>query len=285
MALGQNRVYTIPMNYRIIDSHCHPQFPQYDEDRDKVIRDSLDKGIAMICVGTDLEKSKAAVALAEKYEGLYASVGLHPNDELESAYNESEYRALAQHQKVVAIGEIGLDYYRTKDEVARSKQRERFISQLRLARALSLPVIIHCRDAQLKAGADAATETEQLQGAHDDMLNILRQHHAGLPAVIHSFNGSVQQARTYLNEGFCIGLNAIITYSRQYEEMVKSIPIERILLETDAPYLAPAPYRGKRNEPLYIEAVGNYIAGMRGISIDDLFATTTQNCQELFKLD
>jgi len=266
LALTRAEYYTGPMHYRIIDTHCHPQFPQYDADRSDVIGRALKNGIGMVCVGTNLDMSVAAVELAAEYEGLYASVGLHPNDELDAPYDEREYEKLTAHPKVVAIGEVGLDYFRTPDPKERTTQQRRFVSQLAMARRCTLPVIIHCRD------------------AHEDMSRILKEDGAGLKGVIHSFNGSVAQARTYLDGGLYIGVNAIATFSKNYEEMLKFLPINRVLLETDAPYLAPGPYRGKRNEPLYIEGVGNSIASIRGAKPEELFAVTTQNARSLLNI-
>ena len=152
------------MKYSVIDTHCHVQFPQYDHDRAEVIRRALDAGIGMICVGTDLEMSRRAVELADRYEGIWASVGLHPNDNLTEHYNQSLYRDLTAHPKVIAIGEIGLDYYRTTEPHLREIQKERFKEQLSLS---DKPLIIHCRD------------------AHDDMIEILHATH--MRGVIHSF--------------------------------------------------------------------------------------------------
>jgi TatD DNase family protein len=258
------------MDYRIIDTHCHPQFPQYDEDRPETIRRALGSGIGMVCVGTDIDTSTKAIELADLHEGIYATVGLHPNNEFDTRHDDDGYydelASLASHKKVVAIGEIGLDYYRTPDNKDRERQRSRFASQIDLARRLTLPAVIHCRD------------------AHADMLSMVSKNTGVIRAVIHSFNGTVAEARSYLDAGYSIGLNAIVTFSKQYEEMVKFIPLDRLLLETDAPYLAPAPYRGKRNEPLYIEGVGNSIAAIRGIEASKLFCITTGNARDLFRL-
>lgn len=248
---------------KIIDTHCHPQLPHYNSDRDEVILRALDSGIGMVCVGTDLTTSKQAIELAERYEGIYASVGLHPNDNLDESYDQGSYIVLAQHAKVIAIGEIGLDYYRTTEPNKREFQKSRFLQQLELARLVKKPVIIHCRE------------------AHADMLDILKKESGTLRGVIHSFNGSVAQARTYLDGGFYIGLNGIVTFSKSYDEMVRSLPLDRILLETDAPFLTPVPHRGVRNEPLYIRAVGNYIAEMRSESADEVFRVTTRNAVTL----
>ncbi len=244
------------MQYKIFDSHCHPQFPQYDADRDEVIRRALDRGIGMVCIGTDLETSRQAIELSNVYDGMYASVGLHPNDPGEDV---SLFEQLLDSPKVVAIGEVGLDYYRSKNS---EEQKKRFLAFLKIAQ--EKPLVIHCRD------------------AHDDMISLLQSHKAR--GVIHSFNGTEEQARAYLNLGYYIGLNAIATFSKSYEAMIRMIPLDRLLLETDAPYLAPAPYRGKRNEPSYIEHVGNAIAPMVGVSPSSLFERTTENARSLFSL-
>ncbi|MCC6934865.1 MAG: TatD family hydrolase [Candidatus Yanofskybacteria bacterium] len=246
---------------KIVDTHCHVQMEQYDHDRDEVIRRARNAGIGMICVGFDLASSRAAIGAAEKYEGLYAAVGLHPNDNLTEEYDQAEYEELARHPRVVAIGEIGLDYFRVTDPRLKEIQRARFLQQLGMA---AKPIIVHCRD------------------AHTDMLSML----AGkeLRGVIHSFTGTTAEMRAYCSLGWHIGLNAIATFSADYVDMIRAIPADRLLLETDAPYLAPVPYRGKRNEPSYIEGVGKFLADVRGVLPEDLFRQTTENAKRLFSL-
>lgn len=252
------------MDYRLFDTHCHPQFPQFDEDRDEVILRARDRGIGMLCVGTDLESSRSAIKLAERYEGVFASVGLHPNEALNDLYDSGyaeQYRVLLGKERVVAVGEIGLDYYRTKDDEFKRRQRDRLVKQFRMATGAKLPVIIHCRD------------------AHEDLKAILttdefRNH---LTGVIHSFTGTWDDAKTYLGLGFHIGLNGIITFAREYDETVKNMPLNMMLLETDAPYLTPSPYRGKRNEPLYIEEVVQIVATLRQESREVIEKVTTLN--------
>lgn len=256
-------------NRQIIDAHCHVQFPQYDSDRDAVIRRAIERGISMVCVGTDLANSRQAVELAERYEGLYASVGVHPN---EKNFNQDQCLMLAEHPKVVAIGEIGLDYYRVTNPEDRQSQKKRFVQQLEYALQVRKPIIVHCRDA-------ATPHT----GAHDDMLAILKSA-TGLSGVIHSFTGTFEQADAYCELGYFIGLNAIVTFSDQYAGLVQRVPLCRMLLETDAPYLAPEPHRGKRNEPLYIEGIGNKIAEIRGIKPEMLFDATRENTERLFNI-
>lgn len=261
------------MNYKAIDSHCHPQFPQYDTDRPEVIRRALDAGIGIVCVGTDEATSRSAVELSCQYEGLYCSVGLHPNDNLDEVYNQSVYEGLAtaantanttNKAKIVAIGEIGLDYFRTTDDAKRIFQKERFLQQLALAKKLGKPVIIHCRD------------------AHADMRELLTAHE-GTRGVIHSFTGELADALHYIELGFHIGFSGIITFA-DYDAIVKRVPLERILLETDAPYLAPASKRGKRNEPVYILEVAEAISRIKGVSKEEVLTVTTANARALFSI-
>lgn len=253
---------------KIIDTHSHPQFPQYDPDRDLVLARAAEEGVGIICVGTDWEMSKAAIELSEKNENMWASVGLHPNDNLAEEYDQEMYREMAAHPKVVAIGEVGLDYYRTTEEHHKKKQRERFEKQIELAVEVGKPLIIHCRD------------------AHDDMAEILRNNLPRLKSrgVIHSFTGKLSDAQRYVDLGFCVGLNGIITFTRQYDETVMNIPIEKILLETDAPYLTPEPHRGKRNESSFVIFVAEQIARLRGLTPEKVISQTTQNAKQLFSV-
>ncbi len=270
----------------LFDSHCHPQFSQYDQDREEVIKRTLATGCGMICVGTDLEMSKKAVELAEKYNGppspdgfgrasIWATVGLHPHD-AGAGIKIKDYEELVKHPKVVAIGEAGLDYYRTEDQEARIRQQEIFRQFLGLAVEIKKPAIIHCRN------------------AYDDTLEILKNN--PVAGVIHSFTGDFNLAGKFLDLGYCLGLNGIITFlpSRKamegqaptdLEEAITNIPLDRILLETDAPYLAPVPYRGKRNEPLYVEFVARRIAEIKNMSFEEVANQTTKNAEKLFGID
>ncbi len=249
----------------LIDSHTHPQFPQYDKDRGEMIKRTLDGGVKMICVGTDLEMSKRAIELAEKFNGIWASVGVHPNDNIEETFDPEIYKKLAEHSKVVALGEIGLDYYRTPEPDKQKKQQERLKKQIALAKEIAKPLIIHCRD------------------AHEEMIDILKNN-SGLRGVIHSFTGTWKQAQRYIELGFYLGLNGIITFADQYDETVVNAPLDKILVETDAPYLTPAPYRGKRNESLYIVEVVKRMAELRKISVEKVAQATTDNTTRLFNL-
>jgi len=250
---------------KLIDTHTHPQLRQYNEDREAVIKRAFDAGVSMICVGVDFETSRQAVELALQYEDIWSSVGLHPNDNLDEVYDEAPYLELAKRPKVVAIGEIGLDYYRTTDEFKKEFQRERFEKQLALAEQLQKPVIIHCRD------------------AHEDMRKILIAH-PNIRGVVHSFTGTLEDAKWYVEQGFYIGFNGIITFARQYDEIVRDIPLDRILLETDAPFLTPEQYRGKRNESSYLSFVAQKIAEIKSESFDIVSTTTTKNATSLFDI-
>jgi len=263
----------------LFDSHCHPQFPQYDADREEVIKRTLAAGCGMICVGTDLEMSKKAIELAEKYPpspssfgraGVWATVGLHPDakEVNDSRFTIYEHEELARHPKVVAIGEIGLDYYRTPEKEKQERQKEVFQQFLELGRKVNKPVIIHCRD------------------AYNDLISILKSHivnHKSAPwGVVHSFTSNFELAKKFLDLDLCLGLNGIITFSKEYNDMVAEVPLERILIETDAPYLAPVPNRGKRNEPLFVEFIARHIAEIKKVSFEKVASQTTKNAEKLF---
>lgn len=269
---------------RIIDTHCHPQFSQYNPDRDSVIKHALDAGISMICVGTDLELSRQAVALTEKYENppspdsfgrasIWATVGSHPNEihQVKSLSSQSdelyEFEKLATHRRVAAIGEIGLDYFHTKDLEKRNVQKKVFQDFIELALEMRKPIIIHSRD------------------AFGDTLDILREaSQKRLSGVVHSFTGTPKEAHSYIELGFFIGLNGIITFSDSYNDLVDNLPLKYVLCETDAPFLAPAPYRGQRNEPAHVIDIARHIAMIKNVSFEEVCKITAQNAVSLFKL-
>lgn len=245
----------------IFDTHCHPQFSHYDRDREEVIQ----RGVPMLCVGTDLEMSKKAIELARSYSGVWASVGLHPNDT--DDFIMDDFIHLMNEEKVVAVGEVGLDYYRTTQKERQKKQREVFKQFIDLASQYKKPLILHCRD------------------AHEDALKILKSADNILyGGVAHSFTGTVDEAKKYLDLGFYLGFNGIITFADQYDEVVRHVPIDRILLETDAPYLTPEPYRGKRNEPMYVKEVAQKISELKCINLNKVVEQTTQNTIKLFNI-
>ncbi|MEK7560504.1 MAG: TatD family hydrolase [Patescibacteria group bacterium] len=295
---------------RYFDVHTHTQFAAFKEDQDAVVKRALDAGIWMVNVGTQRDTSAAAIRTAEQYaDGVYAAVGLHPIHTEKSYHDPQElgapenpqvphfikrglggftsrgedfdydyYKNLAQHPKVVAIGECGLDYYRIRNREAGSteeagikeKQCAIFKQHIQLTAAVQKPVMIHCRN------------------AFDDLISILRASHSALPApyagIIHFFTGTVDDAKKLLDMGFLFSFGGVLTFARDYDEVVRYIPLERIVLETDAPYVAPVPYRGKRNEPAYVAEVAKKIADIKKLPLDEVAGATFENAKELFDL-
>lgn len=256
---------------RLADSHCHVDDRQFDPDREQVIERAQEAGVTyMLAIGTgdgppDLE---AAVRLAEAHSFIYATVGVHPNDAAKVTGETFRHlESLLQHPKVKAMGEIGLDYHWG---VPKETQIPVLRDQLAIAANAQLPVVIHTRD------------------AWSDTLDELRRHWAptGLPCVMHCFTGNAEQARECADLGFYLAFGGVTTFPKSdaIREAVRVTPIDRLLLETDAPYLAPVPYRGKRNEPAYVQHTAKVIAATRGISIEDLAAKTTGNFEHLFRI-
>lgn len=249
----------------IIDSHCHPQFPQYDKDREEVIKRNLENDVFMVCVGTDLEMSKKAIELAEKYKGIWATVGLHPTD-IDKDIKISKFSELIN-DNIVAVGEIGLDYYHIKESDKRNRQKKIFLDFLKLAFDFKKPIIIHCRN------------------AHNDMLDILEDNKSLITkGVIHSFTEDLDKARRYIKLGFYLGFNGIITFTEEYNDVIRNVPLSSILVETDAPFLAPVPYRGQRNEPRYIIEVIKKIANLKNKTLEDIIEKTAENAKNLFEI-
>lgn len=253
----------------LIDTHAHVQMRQFDADRDTVIAAARAAGVERLIVpGTDVATSADAVDLAARHPGrVFAAVGTHPHDAttLDAAALDAQ-RALARRPGVVAIGEIGLDYYR--DLSPRDAQRAALVAQLDLARELDLPVILHNRD------------------SHADLVALLRAHAAGVRGVLHCFIGDQAMARDALDLGFWLSFAGPVTYPRNTElaAVAAWAPLDRILVETDCPYLAPQPVRGRRNEPRYVEMTARRVAELRGMTFADLAAATTRNAVELFSL-
>ncbi len=273
------------MNLRLVDAHAHVQFPAYDQDRDEVIARALEAGIGMVNIGTQFQTSADAVALAARYpDGVWATVGFHPDHVTRDAYHDpwelrekqpeefdvSKFINLARHPKVVAIGECGLDWHRVTSHVSRIKERQQkvFLQQIGLAKEVGKPLVIHCR-----AAFDDLTSTLSA------VRYPLTPHGNG---VVHFFSGSWDDAQKILDLGFYLGFGGVITFAREYDEVVKEAPLERILVETDAPYVAPVPYRGERNEPAYIVEAVRKIAELHGVSRERVTTQTTANARTLF---
>lgn len=250
----------------IFDSHAHYDSSQFDEDRDELLMSMKEHGVgAVITVGATLASCDSVVQLAEKYPNVYAAVGIHP-DEVGDLNEETfaHVKSQCQKDKVLAVGEIGLDYYWDKE--SHETQKRWFVRQLDLARELDLPVMIHSRESAA------------------DTMEIMREHAKGLRGVIHCFSYSPEQAKEYVKMGFYIGVGGVVTFKngRKLKEVVEQIPLERILLETDAPYLAPVPHRGKRNSSLYLSYVAEEIAAIKGITPQEVIRVTENNAKSLF---
>lgn len=261
----------------LIDTHAHLDDKQYKKDREKVIERSFSSGVSKIInIGAGLGSSQRSVKLSEEYENIFVAVGLHPhyfNEYGKKSFDKfEEFKKLSQHKKVVAIGEVGLDYHSHTGtpitEKQKELQKEGFLKQIDLSLDLDLPLVIHCRD------------------AYEDVLNILKEnkknHGKKLRGAMHSYLGRLSYAKEFVSLGFSLGFNGIITFARDYDKVIKETELKHILIETDCPYLAPLPYRGERNEPSYVRYVAEKIGEIKEISLEEVEETTTENAQKLF---
>ena len=252
----------------LIDSHAHLDGEKFADDRAAVVERALAAGVVkIITMGDSLESSARSVALAERFEPIYAAVGVHPEEaQPMTAATDEQLAAWAAQEKVVAIGEIGLDYYWEKDEEKRALQRAIFVRQLDLARQLKLPVCIHDRE------------------AHGDMMKILKTEGRGLRGVLHCYSGSWEMAAELLKGDWYFGIDGPLTYKNaaKLPEIVQRLPAERILVETDSPYLSSMPFRGRRNEPAHVLYVAKKAAELRGESLEDFARATRENTRALY---
>ena len=269
---------------KLVDAHAHMQFADYNEDRAQVIQQALDAGIWIINAGSNLENSKEGIRIAEEYgEGVYATVGIHPS-EAEEGFNKEKMRLLALHPKCVAIGECGLEYpSRIRfAEIGLSEidnkeaQAELFMHHINLSHETEKPLVIHCRD------------------AYENLYEILKENENSLikdrPALMHFFSGSVVDAEKFLKLGCIFSFGGAVTFppkpnQTDFISLIKMIPIQAIVLETDCPYLSPEPLRGKRNEPLHITYVAEKIAEIKGISPQEIAEQTTENAIKFFAIN
>ena len=253
----------------LFDSHAHIDDEKFDADREQVIHRAIENGVTgIINVGCSMASSARSVALAAQYESIYAAVGIHPHDA--EGTLSTDYEQLAEwckQEKVVAIGEIGLDYYR--DLTPRDVQRAVFIRQIDVARQMNMPLIIHDRD------------------AHSDIFDIIKKEAKGLCGVLHCYSGSLEMAKEFIKLGFYISIAGPVTFKNaaKLPEVVVGVPLERLLIETDCPYLTPHPYRGKRNEPAYVRMVAEQVASLRGIELSALAEATCVNVKKLFNIN
>ena len=280
-----------------LDAHGHVQFLNYDVDREEVVSRAKSTGVKMITVGTQASTSLAAIRLSEQYpEGMWATVGFHPghlvlaehwhHDKSEQEHAEQEefapekLKELAKHPKVVAIGECGLDYHRFQrdpvsgggfrinhDKEVKARQAEAFIAQIEIARGLGKPLMIHCRD------------------AFRDLIAILKEHGKDLkPGMVHFFTGTVEDAKELLNLGYYFNFGGVVTFTRDYDEQIKLIGPDRILSETDAPYVSPEPFRGKRNEPAYVVYTVGKLAEILGLGEEEMKNKIWENARRIFDI-
>jgi TatD DNase family protein len=251
----------------LIDTHAHLEMREFNDDREEVIKRAREAGIEyIITIGTTIESSRDAVLLADKYDFIYAAIGIHPHEVKDILHPTYEIlRHFAQHKKVVAYGEIGLDYH--YENSPRTDQKRKFRDMLREARELDLPVIVHDRD------------------AHEDTLQILSEEWSpDIGGVLHCFSGDAAMAKRAIEMGFSISVAGPVTFpnAESLREVVKQIPIEHLLIETDSPYLAPQPVRGKRNEPAFVRHTAEAVAYLKGLSADDVARITSFNAMQLF---
>ena len=265
--MGRNTMKTI----QYFDAHSHINDPRFDLDIGEVLSRMKEAGVWSLVVGTEKKLSSRAVLLARAHEGVFACVGLHPTDDKEEKFDDAFYRALATDPKTLAIGECGLDYFRiNEEEKEKVHQMDTFESQLELAVSLSKPLMIHCRN------------------AHPDMLDILaskkREHGEKLRGNIHFFSEGPETAKKYFDLDFTVSFTGVITFARDYDETVRYAPLDLILSETDCPYVTPAPYRGKRNEPLYVIEVVKKISEIRAEDFETVREQLVKNALRVFKV-
>ncbi|OGI57127.1 hypothetical protein A3B85_03285 [Candidatus Nomurabacteria bacterium RIFCSPHIGHO2_02_FULL_37_13] len=272
------------MQPKYIDIHSHINFKAFDKDRDEVIRRALENNTWIINVGTQIDTSQKAVEIANQYKGgVYATIGLHPihtdvsfhdKQELSSegqeftsrgeVFNREEYKKLLSNTKVVGIGECGLDYYHcTKESI--SKQKNAFIEQIKLANEFNKPLMLHIRN------------------AYKDALEILKAY-AKVKGNAHFFAGNLEDAKNFLNFGFTLSFTGVITFTHDYDEVIKNTPLNMIMSETDSPYVTPVPYRGKRNEPFYVKEVVKKIAEIKNLPEEEVAKAIIENTKRVFTL-
>ena len=277
---------------KYIDIHSHVNFTAFDADREEVIGRALEGDTWVINVGTQIDTSKSAVALANKYEeGVYAVIGLHPihtgasyHDEKElgegnkeftsrgEVFNKEAYRELLRDPKVVAIGECGLDYYRC-DAESIAKQKEAFVAQIELADEFGKHLMLHIRN----------NPKDKKLNAYSDVLDLLKKF-PNMKGDVHFFAGTWEDAKKFLDIGFTLSFTGVVTFTKDYDEVIRNTPLDRIMSETDSPYVAPVPHRGKRNEPIYVREIVKKIAEIKNLPEEEVAKAIIANAKRLFKI-
>ena len=246
-----------------IDTHSHIYYEQYKDDLDKIIDKSLENNVKkIICVGVDIESSIKSINIADKYNNVYATVGYHPHEsKCTSERYIYELEEMSKHEKVVAIGETGLDYYYKHSK--KTIQKKIFLEQLELSKSLNMPIVIHNRESD------------------EDIINCLQKTNV-TNGVIHCFASNTKFAKKILNQGLNISFTGLITFVQELEDVIYNIPIEKIMLETDSPYLTPKPHRGKRNDPSMIKYIAEKISNIKNISIEEVSTITSKTAENFF---
>jgi len=255
---------------KYFDIHSHLNFPDYEKDLDEVIERLRQAETHTICVGTDIESSKKAVELANTYPEIYACIGVHPVDNPLINFDKIKFENLVTNPKVVAIGECGLDYFHVDKNQDKERQTSLFLDQVQFALEHDLPIMIHARDAYI-----------DLLGILEPLANV---HGEKLRGDVHFFAGDYNIAKRFFNINFTISFTGVITFARNYDEVIKNSPLEMIMSETDAPFVSPTPHRGKRNEPSYVSEVVKKIAEIRGGDEEIVKQTLIKNTQRVFKI-
>ncbi len=266
---------------KYIDTHCHLNFSEYGKDQGEILKNMKNAEVGAITVGTDLESSREAVKIASEHENIWASIGIHPKDNPKAVFEEKEFSELVKNPKVVAVGECGLDYFihpkskstgtfshsRECENVPveeKTRQKELFIQQIEFAIKHKKPLMLHIRE------------------AYADAYDILKKYEGKVFGNIHFFTGSAEWAQKFIDLGFTISFPGVITFAKETEEAVRAIPLDKILAETDSPYAAPVPYRGKRNEPSYVIEVVKKIAELRGEDFEKVRKQLLENAEKIF---
>lgn len=259
------------MNY--IDIHCHLDFPDYAPDHTDVLNRMAEQHVRAITIGTDVKSSEEAVRLAQEHEHVYACIGVHPVDtvdKMRGGFDTESFEKLIRNPKVVAVGECGLDWFRMKtiEEAERTRQVDLFTQHIEFALAHDKPLMLHCRD------------------SYDDVLEILEKYKteagAKLRGNAHFFAGNIAQAKRFIELGFTLSFTGVITFTHDYDEVIQFAPIDMIMSETDAPFVAPHPYRGKRNEPVFVIEVVKRLAELKGVSVEDMALQVEKTATRVF---
>lgn len=264
------------IHYAFFDIHSHVHDKAFDEDRSKLLEEMKSYGVGTVTVGTDIAESKKAVSLAEQYEHVYATIGMHPNDNKEESFDEGVYELLARHDKVVAIGECGLDYFRLPENIEAEKLRQKdiFFKHIDLAVRVNKPLMLHGRP------------SKDSMDAYEDMLDMLEEakkiHGNKLRGNAHFFVGNIDIAQRFINIGFTMSFSGVITFTKDYDDVVRFIPLTLLHAETDSPYATPIPYRGKRNTPMYVQEIVAKIAVLREQPMEEVRMQLVENAKRVF---